>query len=259
MAEPGTRPERDQETARTESVTASGDGIPFRLPEWFQTVGRGAWLAVGIALTVAIAAAFAGLISDLLIPLIFAAILAAIFVPFVDRLERIGIPRSLGASLVVVLALVIVVAVVWMVVVAVFGTGADIVDQVTAGVNEAGSVVDASDAGVERTTEALGNVVKVLVEGVLRGLGSVTVLVVGMVTGMFILLYLMKDWDLVFAWTSHKLARFLGLPEAVGEQILTETSTSFRSYATGLTIIGVMNAVVVGGGLSYSMCRRRVR
>ena len=54
------------------------------LPDWFQTLGRGAWLLVGIAVLLAIAFLLLGLISDLLIPLIFAAILAAIFVPLAD-------------------------------------------------------------------------------------------------------------------------------------------------------------------------------
>ena len=67
------------------------------LPEWFQTLGRGAGLLVGIAVLLAIAFFLLGLVSDLLIPLIFAAILAAIFVPLVDRLERWRLPRWLGA------------------------------------------------------------------------------------------------------------------------------------------------------------------
>jgi hypothetical protein len=59
-----------------------GDRTPG-LPDWFQTLGRGAWLAVGIATLLAIAFFLLGLISDLLIPLIFTAILAAIFVSHV--------------------------------------------------------------------------------------------------------------------------------------------------------------------------------
>jgi putative heme transporter len=222
--------------------------LPTRVPLWLQTLGRAAWLSVGIALAIVIAVVFAGLISDLLIPLIFATILAAIFVPLVDRLQRMGVPRSLGASLVVVFALVVVVAVIWLVIVAVFDTGAQIVAQVEAGIDEAGTMVDATEAGTDRTADVLVDVVRFLVEGVLRGLGSITVLVVGMVTGVFILLYLMKDWELVFGWTSQKMAGFFGLPSALGTQILVETSTSFRSYAAGLTIIGIMNAVVVGLG-----------
>ena len=67
------------------------------LPDWFQTLGRGAWLLVGIAVLAAIVFFLLGLISDLLIPLVFAAILAAIFVPLVDLLERWRLPRCRGS------------------------------------------------------------------------------------------------------------------------------------------------------------------
>jgi hypothetical protein len=74
------------------------DRLPgLHLPDWFQTLGRGAWLLVGIAVLLAIGFLVLGLISDLVIPLVFAAILAAIFVPLVDRLERWRVPRWLGA------------------------------------------------------------------------------------------------------------------------------------------------------------------
>jgi hypothetical protein len=43
----------------------------------------------------------------------------------------------------------------------------------------------------------LGKLVQFLVSGLLAGLGPVTVLIVGIVTGLFILLFLMKDWRLV--------------------------------------------------------------
>jgi putative heme transporter len=96
---------------------AAADRLPgLRLPDWFQTLGRGAWLLVGIAVLLAIAFFLLGLISDLVIPLVFAAILAAIFVPLVDRLERWGVPRWLGAPLVVLLVIGVVSVVAWMVV-----------------------------------------------------------------------------------------------------------------------------------------------
>src|SRR4030095_17101856 len=86
--------------------TPTVDQLPgLRVPDWFQTLGRGAWLLVGIAVLLAIAFFVLGLISDLVIPLVFAAILAAIFVPMVDRLERWGVARWLGAPLVVLLGI----------------------------------------------------------------------------------------------------------------------------------------------------------
>jgi predicted PurR-regulated permease PerM len=221
---------------------------PPGLPDWFQTLGRGAWLLVGIAALLAIAFFLLGLISDLLIPLIFAAILAAIFVPLVDRLERWRLPRWLGAPLVVVLAIGVVSLVLWIVVAGLLGREREILTQVTAGLDEAGALVGIAGPDPEQAVRTLGALVGTLLGGLLSGLSSATVLIVGIVTGLFILLFLMKDWRLVTDATSNRIAAVLGLPAGVGRQIVTDTVHSFRGYAWGLTIVGLMNAAVVGLG-----------
>ena len=221
---------------------------PPGLPDWFQTLGRGAWLLVGIAVLLAIAFFLLGLISDLLIPLIFAAILAAIFVPLVDLLERWRLPRWLGAPLVVLLAIGVVSLILWIVVAGLLDRDREILAQVTAGLDEAGSLVGAGAPDTEQALRILGTLVETLLAGLLSGLSSATVLIVGIVTGLFILLFLMKDWRLVTDATSNRIAAVLGLPASVGQQIVTDTVHSFRSYALGVTIIGLMNGVVIGLG-----------
>jgi predicted PurR-regulated permease PerM len=74
------------------------------------------------------------------------------------------------------------------------------------------------------------------------------VLLVGIVTGLFILLFLMKDWAPVTTATATQIAELLRLPGSVGRQIVSDTVGSFRSYALGVTIIGLMNGVVIGLG-----------
>jgi predicted PurR-regulated permease PerM len=74
------------------------------------------------------------------------------------------------------------------------------------------------------------------------------VLIVGIVTGLFILLFLMKDWRLVVDGAADQIAAVLGLPDRVGRQIVFDTVHSFRGYAGGLTIVGLMNGAVVGLG-----------
>jgi predicted PurR-regulated permease PerM len=220
----------------------------LHLPAWLQTLGRGAWMLVGIAVLLAIAFLLLGLISDLVIPLVFAAILAAIFVPLVDRLERWRVPRWLGAPLVVLLAIAVVSMIAWMVVAGLVGQGREILARVTAGLQETGSLPGIVDLDAEQALRTLGQLVQTLVSGLLSGLGSVTVLIVGIVTGLFILLFLMKDWRLVVDWTASQIAALLGLPDRVGGQIVADTVHSFRAYALGLTIVGLMNGLVVGLG-----------
>jgi predicted PurR-regulated permease PerM len=195
-------PERGVSSTDGDSHKTSAVDRRLGLPDWFQTLGRGAWLLVGIAVLAAIVFFLLGLISELLIPLVFAAILAAIFVPLVDRLERWRLPRWLGAPLVVLLAIGVVSLVAWMVVAGLLGRDREILTQVTAGLDEAGSLAGAPELGTEEAVKTLGELVQTLLSGLLSGLSSATVLIVGIVTGLFILLFLMKDWRLVVDGTS---------------------------------------------------------
>jgi putative heme transporter len=149
------------------------DRLPgLHLPDWFQTLGRGAWLLVGIAVLLGIAFFVLGLISDLVIPLVFAAILAAIFVPLVDRLERWRLPRWLGAPLVVLLAIGVVSVIAWLVVAGLVAQGREILARVTAGLEETGSLPGVVQLDAEEALRTLGELVQVLVSGLLAGLGS---------------------------------------------------------------------------------------
>ena len=135
-----------------------------------------------------------------------------------------------------------------MVVAGLLGRDREILTQVTAGLDEAGSLAGSAEPDTEQVVKTAATLIQTLLGGVLSGLSSVTVLIVGVVTGLFILLFLLKDWRLVVDGTSRRIAAMLGLPTGVGQQIVSDTVHSFRAYAGGLTIVGVMNGVVVGLG-----------
>jgi len=69
-------------------------------------------------------------------------------------------------------------------------------------------------------------------------------LIVSTVLSVFILLFLLKDWDQITGWT----AGHLGVPAPVGHSIIDGIVNAFRGYASGLTLIGAANALVVGVG-----------
>jgi predicted PurR-regulated permease PerM len=231
------------------STTTPADELPLLrgLPQWFRTLGEGAWLLVGMALFAAITLLLLGLISDLVIPLIFAAILATICVPLVDVLERWRIPRWLGAVLVVLIAIALMAFVAWIVVVGLVSREPGITRDATAAL-QAVPIADLTAPSAEQLTEVAADVVRLVVGGVLSGLGSVTVLIVGTVTGVFILLFLMKDWRLIIDGTADRISSVLRLEPSVGREIVSDVIHTFRSYTWGLTIVGVMNALVVGLG-----------
>jgi putative heme transporter len=147
-----------------------------------------------------------------------------------------------------VLAIGVVALVLWIVVAGLLGRDREILTQVTAGLDEAGSLAGVTEPNTEEALRILGTLVETLLAGLVSGLSSATVLIVRIVTSLFILLFLMKDWQLVTGTTSDRIAAMLGVPAGVGRQIVSGTVHSFRGYAWGLTIVGLMNAVVVGLG-----------
>lgn len=207
--------------------------------ETFRTAGIGAWLALGIAALLGLVLLLVALVADVAIPLAIAAVLATILVPLVDRLERWHLPRWLGASFVLLLAVGLVVATVAVIVVGLVSQS----DEIWAEIDKALEEVSRTSTGAESDVlTAAQDVVHLLLTGVLGSLfSSAGSLLVGAVLAVFMLLFLLKDWDQITGWTIGHIP----LPHETSEGILTATVVAFRGYAMGLTLIGLANAAVV--------------
>jgi predicted PurR-regulated permease PerM len=231
--------------ARRAATAASDRIVRLQLPPWFRTIGTGAWLLVGITALLAIVLLLATLVTQVLIPLAIAAILAAVLVPVVDRLESWRISRWLGATLVLLVGLSVVVVIVTLVIRVVVNQSGAIWAHLGAGLDTAGDQVDPnSNRGAQLVHVAQG-VLRILLVGVLgSAVSSATVLLLGVVLGVFMLLFLLKDWVPITTWT----AGHMGLPPQLGELVLQGTVRAFRGYALGLTLLGVVNGLVVGLG-----------
>jgi len=220
----------------------------FEPPGWLRSLGEGAWLTVGVVALVAVLLLVMTLVAEVAIPLAVAAVLAAILVPLTDRLESWHVPRWLGATLVLILGLTLVVAVLALVVGGLISQGDEIWAQLNSALDKLGSSVETTTqtfSSSGQPTEMVQALVRDLVTGVLGSLvSSASALVVASVLGLFMLLFLLKDWGLITGW----IAGHVGLPEAVGRSVLDGTAGAFRGYAAGLTLIGAANAVVVGVG-----------
>ena len=234
----------DASSPRGVAAAAQRGITGLETPSWFRNLGIGAWLTLGIAGVLALALFLIALVAEVAIPLAIAAVLAAILVPLVARLERWRVPRWLGATFVLIIALSLVVA-----------TLVIIVNGITSQSDEIWARLEASLQKVDGTASlpsssdqlvgAAHDVVRVLTTGLLGSVfSSASSLVVGSVLAIFMLLFLLKDWEQINTWT----ARHIGLPEVVGRTVLDGTVSAFRGYAAGLTLIGAANAVVVALG-----------
>jgi predicted PurR-regulated permease PerM len=233
------------QTARRAAAAATREIVHLRLPSWLRTIGTGAWLVVGIAILVAIALLVFARVTPVLIPLIIAAVLASILVPLVDTLQRWRLPRWLGAALILLVALSLAVTVVVLVLRVLVDQSVEIWQDVTAGLSAAADQLDPGGSRGVDLGGVLPSVMRTLVVGVLgSAITSVTALLVGIVLSVFMLLFLLKDWEPITTWTTHHA----GLPPRLADEVLQGTVHAFRGYALGLTEIGIANALVVGLG-----------
>jgi predicted PurR-regulated permease PerM len=224
------------------ATAAQREIAAFQIPPWLRTVGISAWLVLGMVIVVAIVLAIFGLLAAITIPLAIAAVLAAILVPLTDRMEKWRIPRWLGATLVLVLALSIVIATAALVINGITGQADEIWRRLSEDLARLTNDAGGSNATVSTVQHQARNVVHLLTFGVLTSfVGTASGLILSSVLALFILLFLLKDWRQITGWVVQRAP----LPARVGTRVLDGTVNAFRGYARGLTVIGVANAVVV--------------
>lgn len=236
-------------TNNNEAVPRGGVGgaarrgiVALEVPGWLRTLGVGAWLLLGLAGILALALLLVALITEVAIPLAIAAVLAAILVPLTDRLQRWRVPRWLGATLVLILGLTIVVATGVIVVSGLTSQSDEIWAQVEDSLQHAQSQTSSAEGTSDDLVSMSQDAVHLITFGLLGSLfSSLGSLVVGAVLAIFVLLFLLKDWDQITGWAVHHV----GLAPPVAGSILDGTVQAFRGYAAGLTIIGAANALVV--------------
>jgi predicted PurR-regulated permease PerM len=231
--------------ARRVAAAAQREITTFQLPSWLRTIGMGSWLTLGVVALVAVVLLVLALVTEVAIPLAIAAVLAAILVPLTDRLEGWRVPRWLGATLVLLLALVVVAGTIALVINGIVSQSDEIWQQIQSGLQRFNSDVNGTTTSATTLIDAAHSTVRVLASGVVGSLvSSAGSLIVSTVLAVFMLLFLLKDWKQITDWT----AGHLGVPEATGRSILDGVVNAFRGYASGLTLIGAANAAVVGVG-----------
>jgi predicted PurR-regulated permease PerM len=209
------------------------------------TAGVGSWLVVGIAGVVALLLLLLALTAEIAVPLAIAAVLAAVLVPLTDRLERAGVARGLGAVLVLLLGTVLAAATIAMVVAGIAAQSDEIWVQLERGLLKLNEQLAGDGHSAELLVEAAHDTVRTLTSGVLGSLvASTGAFVISSVLALFMLLFLLKDWDSIIDFTT----RHLPVPVERSRLVVDGMVTAFRGYAWGLTILGVANAAVVALG-----------
>ena len=217
-----------------------------RIPGWLWRSGVIAWMLIGLLIVVI--AIYLGLsqISTLVAPLVVAVVMGMLFYPLVDRLERLGVKRGLGASVILLSLAVIVMLALFLAVRGIFDQADVIADQVQRGWEQIQLILLDLGVDLSEVEEIIGNIGS----GASGGIGSlvtatvssVGLFFVGVFIGTFLLYYLLKDWHLLTSW----VAGHVGLPTDLGQGLIDDATTSIRQYFYALTLTSIPVAVIIG-------------
>jgi len=209
------------------------------------------WYGVGIVVAIAIAAWFLSATRTIIVPFVIATLLAAMLSPIADRLERRGVKRWIGALLCTLLVVVVGVGLVLLIVVQVVNQAPQIGDQLSKAAADSAGWLDkqgwGSDA-VDSVESSVADNWQALLQGIAptvgRGLSSLATLLLVVVLAVNILFFLIKDGQQLSRW----LSGHMGVPREIGEGTLVHSARSIRGYFIGTTMVGLVNALVVGIG-----------
>jgi predicted PurR-regulated permease PerM len=219
---------------------------PSRLPEWIPRVGIASWSFLGFAGALAVIIFVMTTLRALVIPLVLAGFLAIVFQPLVDRLERRRVPRPLGALAVIALIAATIFATIAIVVIGIV----DRADELSDAFDDAQAQLEdlAADWGLDdfladlRSGDGGGAIREGLGRGIGTVLGSAAAFLSGLVLGVVLLYYLLKDGASMAGVITRRAT-----PESSEqtERIVDQAADSIRGYVRGRTILAAVQGVSV--------------
>ncbi len=222
----------------------------FAAPGWLRDAGFSAWLLVGLLLLVAGVVWLLTLTQVIFIPVVVAGVIAAVAGQLVAPLKRLGVPRALGALLVLLLIMGAGALAGYLVLRGIGTETSSIGHQLSAGADKvegwlkdlgvSDSKAEAANHDVSTgTSESFDALIHGLAGGVER-LASLAFFVAMTILSLF---FLLKDGPVIRSW----IERHVGLPVEVAHTISERTLQSLRGYFLGVTIVALFSAVLVGG------------
>ncbi|MGI9612333.1 MAG: AI-2E family transporter [Acidimicrobiales bacterium] len=232
----------------SDAVSSGRRGLPT-VPGWFARLARFGWGFLGIVGAGAVAVLGLAALRELVIPLVLASVFAIVFAPAVGWLADRGVPRSAGA----VLMILVTSALIWGSLVIVIVGLADQTAELTARFDEAkqevNDLIDQSDAqefvdGLRDSAEGSGSTLR---DGLGSSIGtfldSAAGVASGLVLGVVLLYYLLKDGPELVRWL---VAGRTPDSTAQNERIFTQAGSSIRGYFRGKTALALAQGLFIG-------------
>jgi predicted PurR-regulated permease PerM len=223
----------------------------FAAPQWLRDLGISSWLLFGVGAALVAAIWLLALTETIVLPLITAGIIAAVASPSVAWLRRHGVPRGIGAALVLLLIVALAAAVGLIVLAGISSEASGLSSRLQEGAAQIESWVH--DLGVKAPTAADANssasasfssAFQALTHGLLGGIDKLAGLAIFLSFTVLSLFFLLKDGPQIGAFVE----RHLGVPVPIAHSILGRVAGSMRGYFLGVTIVAAWSALIVGIG-----------
>jgi predicted PurR-regulated permease PerM len=212
-----------------------------------RAAGIRAWSVVGIVAVAVVAYTAFSTFSTFILPLIVAAVLGIIFEPVASLLARL-MPRQIASLLVLLGIFVLAIVIVAVVVIGVIDQSSEIVDQTQAAIDtgrgwlaDQGFTVVLIDDVQAQLSSFMDQVVPGLLSYVPGAFSGISSFLVGTFIALFILYYVIAEWETLTAWVGSNL----GVPPGLGEGIVEDATRSFRDYFYVLTVASLPVAGMV--------------
>jgi predicted PurR-regulated permease PerM len=235
-----------------EPTTRSGSVVrqhPTRDRIW--AWGGTAWRLVGILLAVAMTYTLIAAFSGLVVPLVLAVVVGTLGVPMIDRLGRHGVPRPVGALLLIALIIVVAIATILVVVRGVVDEAIEIHAVMVEGVSQVddwlprGGITDNPSALVDGVADQGRPLLAGAATWATTIFSGAVVFGTGAFLALFMVYYILVDWIAVRSW----LARHLGVSDKLGVLIIDDAVSVVRRGFGALTITSLVISAVIGGAM----------
>ena len=223
----------------------------FVAPPWLRDAGLVAWLLVGIVLIIVGSIWLLALTSTIVIPVIVATIIAAVTGPIVRALQRRRVPRAAGAAL-MLLGIIAIGALLGLIVLGgITSQAGDIsshlsgaADKVSKWLKDLGVGDHSADNAKTEAKSTINSAGKLLLNGLAHGIQELASLAVFASFTALSLFFLLKDGPSLRKW----IEGHSGVAPPVAHTIVGEMLRALRGYFTGVTIVALFSAVIVGIG-----------
>jgi predicted PurR-regulated permease PerM len=225
------------------------------IPHWLWTLGLSSWLAAGIVGAIVLVLAFVSASATISVPLIVAVVVGAIAAPLVESMSKRGVPKVVGATIVLVGLILIIALTLWVTVSGVMSQGSHIQAQLQSGLDAlkqwlSGFGVEVPSLKSLLSKQSTESAQKAASSGVLSSVGSAVssglsnafTLFFGVFIAFALMFYVLSDFPSIASW----IGRHMGLPPELGEGIVRDGVDSLRGYFKGTTLSGLAVAFVIG-------------